>query len=326
MKKLIPIFFICLLLFQTTYTSAENNNDMYFFDDCTDFSKIHQKSNQLVAEPGGGNMQGDETVIQKSVDENNLWLEYKIEYCGDLTVTTYFWNQEPIYDFSFSAKDILNEEVSLCVSKEVCQVEGYWDKVIYHIQPSAGMIFYFKIHFPDTKGIATSWAQALGSVAAHKSQPMEYYSKIIGDSIVSLPFAGDTLQKYEAYSYDQAGNKWTDLQLRVTFLPEGITFDENILKISSSAKENESVLLEAFDNDSNIVNTLRVVLKHLISGDVNTDGIVNDDDFHLACEGYLTEQTDTDWQIYFLADINRNGKIDIYDISYISKMSVPKSE
>ncbi|MEG2381876.1 MAG: hypothetical protein RSB38_09290, partial [Oscillospiraceae bacterium] len=62
-----------------------------------------------------------------------------------------------------------------------------------------------------------------------------------------------------------------------------------------------------------------ITLKSAILGDLNNDFVIDNKDLEIVTLGYGKSDSDENWNILRLGDINRDLKISVIDIAYIAK-------
>ena len=102
-------------------------------------------------------------------------------------------------------------------------------------------------------------------------------------------------------------------------LPEGVSLTEDILLIDCSCIGDGVAELEASAEYDGEIFLLSVIIKFIapVIGDTDSDMKITKSDVDFVLEYYGADRKCENWEEIRLADVDKNGLIDIIDISYI---------
>ncbi len=278
------------------YEVPDDGSRSAFYDDFTTFQR-----------PGAG----------------GAYIAYRIPYAEKVRVESYFYAGEPLRDMSFeTSKD--NENFSAAeASCSYLEAEGKWTRAVYTIDTSDDSP-YIKIIYPET---VNSWTPLVSRVSAQLGNARAVGIKISGETRPIIPMYDSAEYKYSANLVDQIGEVYTgDVKLSIKQSDiDGLSISEDGT-ITIGSDMNDGAEFTLFAESGEFSAELKVKLTAALLGDLNLDGEVSRDDAVIAAARYGETSTEADWSEVRDADINRDGKISVIDIAYISKKAADNNE
>lgn len=211
------------------------------------------------------------------------------------------------------------EQSAVLISK--AGSESKWQKKVYEVKNAGLKNKYFKIVWADINGTdRPNWGQAIGSVKVKTGKKVPCSAVILSDDYFIIPDEGTREYAVSAELYDQMGEKMEQQADRWNFknLPEGVSAEGQTLEINASAPENAEITIEVYAGEKCLA-FKNIRLAKLAAGDVNGDTKIDETDLSLICGAFMRKTGDAAYDAVCRGDIDKNGVIDIADISYIAK-------
>lgn len=168
MKKIICVLISFSILLSSAYTivAAEDNGNVYLYDDCADFSKVLAYSEGLaldvVTEDNKYAFSGDDTHIIR-VTSDAEWMEYEVNPGGYFVFNTCFSPSESVSDFTFEYSEDGEAWKSFNPIITRSAAEAYkWLPVSYSLKKLPETARYIRVTFQNIGGIP--WSPCLESV------------------------------------------------------------------------------------------------------------------------------------------------------------------
>lgn len=241
---------------------------------------------------------------------------YKIPYAENVRVTAYFYAGEPLKDFAFESSADGETWNAREFSADYLEAEGKWTRAVYSIRvPDSEP--YIKMIFPET---VNWWTPLISEVSAEVGAARPEKIIIDGASELIIPNYDSAEYKFSACLADQIGETVDEpvkLSVKDSDISDLSISDDGVVVIDSGFSDGAkfTILAEAAGFSAE----LPVTLKAAVAGDLNGDGKVTSADTEIALKNYDRRDTDASWADYRDGDINRDGKISVIDIAYISK-------
>ncbi len=278
------------------YEVPDDGSRSAFYDDFTTFQR-----------PGAG----------------GAYIAYRIPYAEKVRVESYFYAGEPLRDMSFeTSKDGENFSAAEA-SCSYLEAEGKWTRAVYTINTSDDSP-YIKIIYPET---VNSWTPLVSRVSAQLGKARAAGIEISGETRPIIPMYDSAEYKYTANLADQIGEVYpgdVKLSIKQSDIPELSISEDGTITISGDMNEGAEFTL--FAESGEFSAELNVKLTAALLGDLNLDGEVSRDDAVIAAARYGETSGSADWSDARDADINRDGKISVIDIAYISKKAADNDE
>ncbi len=251
------------------------------------------------------------------------YIAYRIPYAEKVRVESYFYAGEPLRDMSFeTSKDGENFGAAEAACSYL-EAEGKWTRAVYTINTSDDSP-YIKIIYPET---VNSWTPLVSRVSAQLGKARAVGIEISGETRPIIPMYDSAEYKYSANLIDQIGEVYPgDVKLSIKQSDiEGLSISEDGT-ITIDSDMNDGAEFTLYSESGEFSAELMVKLTAALLGDLNLDGEVSRDDAVIAAARYGETSASTDWTNVRDADINRDEKISVIDIAYISKKAADNNE
>ncbi len=291
-----------------------------FFDDMENSDKMYEISDavifETVPENQYGEFYGDYTISQR-LSKTEEYIVYELPYWKTARITAYFYNGEEIGHFIISASTDGETFEEIIPEAEIISEEGKWHKVVYSFEKPVKTQKYIKIAWNDyTQTSLTNWGQALGSIEVYNEEAEIYEIKYLSDIKFAIPDSGEANFSLETKVCDQMGISADAEVLWQEISDTGISLAaDGSLTVTSEAEDCEKEVT-AYIPETEITYTVKLELMHYPPGDVNSDFKITEEDLEMAGKLYMRPVGEDDGAKR--ADINKNGKTDIYDLAYIA--------
>ncbi len=259
----------------------------------------------------------DYTIAQRTV-KSEEYIIYDLPYWKSASLTAYFYNNEEINHFMIYASADNEEYTEITAETDTESAEGKWHKVTYKFEKSDIKQRYIKIVWQDlTETAFTNWGQALGDIKVYSENVVVNEIKYLSAELFALPDSGEAAYNLEAAAVDQMGEALEDKAVVwQEFSDEKVSLTaEGILTVGASEEETAEYTFTATVPGTEISLTVNIKLTHYPPGDINSDFKITAEDLSLAGKSFMRPPEDDGIR---RGDINKNGKIDIYDLAYIS--------
>ncbi len=264
----------------------------------------------------------DFTTFQRPA-AGGAYIAYRIPYAEKVRVESYFYAGEPLRDMSFETSKDNENWIAAEASCSYLEAEGKWTRAVYTIDTGDDSP-YIKIIYPET---VNSWTPLVSRVSAQLGKARAVGIEISGETRPIIPMYDSAEYKYSANLIDQIGEIYPgDVKLSVKESDiEGLSISEDgTITIGSDMKDGAEFTLYA--ESGVFFAELKVKLTAALLGDLNLDGEVSRDDAVIAAARYGETSAGADWRDARDADINRDEKISVIDIAYISKKAADNNE
>ncbi len=267
-------------------------------------------------------MYGDTHILRRSPNTNSAWIVYELPYISKLSFMTYDW---PIHE----------GEVKVLLSKNGMDwIEGgmeitrlpapensnCWTKLLYEAADISGIRFV-KLIWPEVNEAHNDWWNPyMGWIKGSFEESVPVCIKTEAPEKITIPRFESQSFQLAAELVDQIDNvidapvTWTSKSL-----PDGVSLTENILLIDSSCIADSVAELEVSAECAGEIFSLSVIIKFdaPLIGDTDNDMKITQKDIDFVLDNYGVDEECENWEEIRLADIDKNGLIDIIDISYI---------
>ncbi len=264
----------------------------------------------------------DFTTFQRSA-AGGAEAVYKISYAQRVRVVTYFYAGEPLKDFAFESSADCVTWNARKFSADYLAAEGKWTRAVYSLDvPDSEP--YIKMIFPET---VNWWTPLISEVSAETGEARPEKIIIDGSDELIIPNYDSAEYKFSARLVDQIGET-VDEPVKLSVKDGGVSgisiSEDGVVVIKSGSVDGTefTILAEAGGFSAE----LPVTLKAALAGDLNGDGAVTDEDIKIVLISYDKRSGGADWTNFRDGDINRDGKISVIDIAYISKKAAIENE
>lgn len=260
----------------------------------------------------------DFTTLQRS-GVGEAYVVYEIPYINSASVTTHHLAND-LGDFAFAVSYDAEEWTDVEAEADTLEAEGKWTMVNYRLKNLSGMK-YLKLIWPETQNW---WTPLVSLMTADVDKPKAEKVVIESADVLEIPMYDSVVYPVDAYVADQMGKRMefpVELKLKDSTV-EGLEITaDGTVEISHEYPDGGSFTLVASAEVEGAPMTAEktVTLKAALLGDLNGDLAVDRADLDLAVALYGRTQEEPGWQENRLADINKDGKIDIIDIAYLAK-------
>lgn len=177
---------------------------------------------------------------------------------------------------------------------------------------------YLKVTWPQNP---TWWTPLIAELRVQCTNPVPKRIEIQTTEPWIIPIYGATQYPLTANVLDQMDNPYTatlSAEISSERIPE-ISYENEQITISSDYPADANIHIRFFSKEYNLSAEKDIQLKKALTGDLNQDLILDGKDLDIAITYLGKNESDTDWDLYRLADINQDGKINVLDIAYIAR-------
>ena len=267
-------------------------------------------------------MYGDTHILRRKPNTNNAWIVYELPYINKLSFMIYGW---PIHEGEIEVFLSKDGEEWIDGEMEVTRIpapedSNCWTKFLYEAEDITG-IRYVKLIWPAVDESHNDWWNPyMGWIRGsfEESRPTNIKTEV-PEEIILPRFESKSFQ-LKAELVDQI-DKAIDIPVTWTAksLPEGVSLTADILLIDSNCTGDDVAELEVSAEYNGEIFSLPVIVKFIapVIGDTDSDMKITQSDVEFVLKYYGTDNECNNWNEIRLADIDKNGLIDIIDISYI---------
>lgn len=260
-----------------------------------------------------------ETVLRRDNASGEAWIVYEIPYVEQIYAVSYHLASD-VAHFSFEASKDGEAWTTLEVATDETVTADRWTRVEFSVKALENLR-YIKVVWGIEKNTANWWNPYFGGLFANVGEPVPSEIVILSDSTLCIPMYDTKTYALQAEILDQIGLNY-DAEISWEIISENadefeITKNGEVtIKSDMSDGEEFTVCASALDGVLKCEKTFS--LAATMPGDVDGDNAITDIDIAEICASYgMSVNGDNR-----LCDIDKNGVIDIIDLTYAVKYMV----